>query len=68
MHHGTEMSSVSLLIQLSSITPTLPADRDEEEEEEEKKSLGKKKMKGRQEKRKTNMRKKAKDDVQNVVN
>lgn len=38
MHHGPEMSSVSLLIQLSSITPTLTPGRDDEEEEE----LGKK--------------------------
>ena len=35
MHHGPEMSSVSLLIQPSSITPTLTPGRDEEEEEEE---------------------------------
>lgn len=38
MHHGPEMSSVSLLIQPSSITPTLTPGRDDEEEEE----LGKK--------------------------
>lgn len=36
MHHGPEMSSVSLLIQPFSITPTLMPSRDEEEEEEEK--------------------------------
>lgn len=35
MHHGPEMSSVSLLIQPSSITPTLTPGRDEEEEEGE---------------------------------
>lgn len=59
MHHGTEMSSVSLLIRLSSITPTLPADRDEEEEEEEEGSLGRKKKKTAK-KREINMRKTAK--------
>lgn len=32
MHHGPEMSSVSLLIQPSSITPTLMPDQEEEEE------------------------------------
>lgn len=35
MHHGPEMSSVSLLTQPSSITPTLTAARDEEVEGEQ---------------------------------
>lgn len=43
MHHGPEMSSVSLLIQPFSITPTLTPSRDDEEgdeEEEEKRGEG----------------------------
>ena len=35
MHHGPEMSSVRLLMQPSSITPTLTPGGDDEEEEEE---------------------------------
>lgn len=37
MHHGPEMSSVSLLIQPSSITPTLTPGRDEKKEKEKEK-------------------------------
>ena len=51
MHHGPEMSSVSLLIQPSSITPTLTPGRDEEEGEEGEMRIGWKKT-GRKEGRK----------------
>lgn len=34
MHHGTEMSSVSLLVRASSITPTLTVDEYKEGEEQ----------------------------------
>lgn len=45
MHHGPEMSSVSLLIQPSSITPTFTPGSNEEEEMR----IGKEKQGGEQE-------------------
>ena len=59
MHHVPEMSSVSLLIQLSSITPTLTPGRDDDGEEE-KERLGRK---NRQRRRRKRERKQVENDA-----